>query len=831
MTLPKHYNPQEVEPRLSACWQEAGIYHFSPETSSPVFSIDTPPPTISGNLHLGHAYSYTHPDIFARFWRMNGCAVYYPMGFDNNGLPTERLVEKKLGLPAAQIGRTAFIEKCLQTSREAEAEYTSIFNRLGLSVDWRFTYRTIDENARRISQYSFLELYRQGLAYRHEAPSIWCPECRTALAQADLNDLERLSEFVSIAFQQEDGAAIPIATTRPELLPACVAVFIHPQDSRYQHLLGSFLTVPLFGQKIPVLADLGADPHKGTGIVMCCTFGDTADVTWWKEHHLPYIAALDRSGRLTEAAGRYAGLTAAEARSQIKNDLAGDGLLLDRRQTFQTVRVHERCDTPVEILMSPQWFINILDNKDLLLALGEKINWHPPSLLSRYQAWVSNLQSDWCISRQRYFGVPFPVWYCLECGRVNLAELSQLPVDPSEQQPFKPCTCGSVRFRPEEDILDTWATSSMSPQIAGGWRPGFNDTTATGLQSPALYEQVFPFTLRPQAHDIIRTWAFYTILKSEYHFSTLPWKDVLISGWGVAGEGMGKISKSRGGGPMPPQEMFARYSADAVRYWATSTGAGKDAVISEEKIQVGARLATKLWNVARFSEPFLPGALLPQPGAEISLSAADRWILAQAQTLIQRATKMLQEYEYAAARSEIESFFWRDLADNYIEMCKQRLYTPESASRPGACFTLHSILLTTLKLFAPFLPFITEQVYLTLFASSEPDETARRSIHLSSWPQPDPAFENPALQGFGEALVSIITSIRRFKSEHNLPLSSDIKKLHLNVDEPGLQDFLQQAVPDLASACRALQVQLVENMEPGLVLIDSQEQIIIGIQP
>jgi valyl-tRNA synthetase len=831
MTLPKHYQPQEVERHLCAYWQEAGIYRFSADLDNPVYSIDTPPPTISGNLHLGHTYSYTHPDIFARFWRMNGYAVYYPMGFDNNGLPTERLVEKTLGLPASKIGRTAFIEKCLQTSRDAEAEYTSIFTRLGLSVDWRFTYRTIDDNARRISQFSFLELYRKGLAYRQEAPSIWCPECRTALAQADLNDLERLSEFVSIAFQQEAGAAVPIATTRPELLPACVAVFIHPQDSRYQHLLGSLLTVPLFGQKVPVLADLGADPHKGTGIVMCCTFGDTADVAWWKEYHLPYIAALDRDGCLTEAAGRFAGLTASDARNQLKNALASDGLLLDRRETLQTVRVHERCDTPVEILMSPQWFINILNYKDRLLALGEEIKWYPPALLSRYQAWVSNLQSDWCISRQRYFGVPFPLWHCLECGRVNLADLSQLPVDPSEQQPLTPCACGSLRFQPEEDVLDTWATSSMSPQIAGGWRPDFNNTPTVNHQVPLLYDRVFPFTLRPQAHDIIRTWAFYTILKSEYHFSALPWKDVLISGWGVAGEGMGKISKSRGGGPMPPQEMFTRYSADAVRYWASSTGAGKDAVISEEKIQLGARLATKLWNVSRFSEPFLPDTLSMRADTEITFSAADRWILSQAQALIRRVTKMLQEYEYAAAKSEIESFFWRDLADNYLEMCKQRLYAQESTLRRGACFTLHRILLTTLKLFAPFLPFITEQVYLSLFASSEPEETARKSIHLSSWPQPDPAFENPELQRFGEALISIVTSVRRFKSEHSLPLSSDIKSMQLMVVQPGLKSFIIQAVPDLASACRALQVQIVDQIDPGLVVIEYQDEITIGIQP
>lgn len=831
MPLAKNYDPQEVEPRLSARWQQAGIYQFSPDDPRPVFSIDTPPPTISGDLHLGHMYSYTHPDIMARFRRMNGFSVYYPMGFDNNGLPTERLVEKRLGLSAAKMGRTAFIAQCLKTSQEAQVRYTAEFTRLGLSVDWMHTYRTIDENARRVSQYSFIELYRQGLAYRQEAPSTWCPECGTALAQADLNDLERLSEFVTIAFQHDRGSRLPIATTRPELLPACVAVFVHPQDSRYQHLLGSYLSVPLFGQRVPLLADPAADPHTGTGVVMCCTFGDTADVAWWKSHHLPYIAALDRSGSLAESAGRYAGLNVQEARRQIKQALSDSGILLGRSEKIQTVRVHERCDTPVEILMSPQWFINILDHKDRLLSLGEAIRWHPPSMHSRYQSWVSNLQSDWCISRQRFYGVPFPLWYCQECGLVKLAEASQLPVDPAEQQPSSPCECGSTSFRPETDILDTWATSSLSPQIAGGWNPAETSAASAGRPGSSLYQKVFPYSLRPQAHDIIRTWAFYTVLKSEYHFSALPWREVLISGWGVAGEGMGKISKSRGGGPLPPMEMFKRYSADALRYWAASTGAGKDAVISLEKIHMGARFAVKLWNVARFSETFLAGRAALPPASEIAFTSADRWILALCQNLVRGVTKSLEEYEYAAARSEIETFFWQGLADNYLEMCKQRLYAAQSPQREGACFTLHNVLLDLLRLLAPFMPYVTEEIYLALFADSQPGEAARRSIHLSPWPQPEPRFDEPAVLEFGETLINILTCVRRFKSEHSLPLASEIQRIQLAVELPGQAAFLRQAIPDLSSACRALQIDIGERLEQEATVIEAQDGIRIGIQP
>ncbi len=645
MPLAKTYNPQEIEPRIQAFWQEQGTYQFDPDSAAPVYSIDTPPATVSGSLHLGHLYSYSHPDFIARFWRMNGRNVYYPMGFDDNGLPTERLVEKRLGLSVHQDGRTAFIQKCLELSRDVEQDYQAIWQRLGLSIDWRYTYRTIDEHSRRLCQQSFIDLYRRGLAYRREAPAIWCPECQASFAQADLNDLDRQSEFVTLAFGLPEGGSLeaffslPIATTRPELLPACVAVFVHPDDLRYQHLIARAgqeprsVIVPLFGQSVPILADPAADPQKGTGAVMCCTFGDTTDISWWYTHHLPVIQAIDRAGRMTSAAGTYAGLPLAAARQQIKAELESRGLLLARQLTAQSVRVHERCDTPVEYLLVKQWFVRVLDFKSQLLQAGEKIHWHPASMHARYQAWVENLNWDWCLSRQRFYGPVIPVWYCQACGETILADESQLPVDPSEQMPAHPCPqCGGTAFTPEQDVFDTWATSALSPQIAGqaeftlGKRNGLaseakqSDSQDGSLPSPhagqavslavtenKLYNQVFPYSLRPQAHEIIRTWAFYTIVKSLYHWDALPWENVLISGWGIAGEGMGKISKSRGGGPMPPLEMMGRYSADAVRYWAASTAPGKDAIISEEKIQMGARLANKLWNVARFAERFISG--------------------------------------------------------------------------------------------------------------------------------------------------------------------------------------------------------------------------------
>lgn len=855
MTLAKRYDPQDAEPRLQSYWQEQGSYLFSPTRKGPVFSVDTPPPTVSGNLHLGHVYSYSHPDFFVRFRRMNGDNIFYPMGYDDNGLATERLVEKRLGIQAKQVGRTAFIQKCLEVSEAAEKDYQELWQRLGLSIDWRFTYRTIDEFSRRTSQFSFIELYRKGLAYRRQAPTIWCPECQTAIAQAELNDLERQTEFITLNFSfsvsplpakggQEEATShasyMPIATTRPELLPACVAVFVHPDDRRYQDQVGRKVRVPLFGQEVPVLADPGADPEKGTGAVMCCTFGDTTDVAWWYSHHLPLIEALDASGHLTAVAGEFAGLPVTEARQKIRRTLAERGLALGQQPQTHSIRVHERCDTPVEYIVTHQWFIRLLDHKQAFLEAGEKITWYPEHMQARYRAWVENLNWDWCISRQRYFGVPFPIWYCRSCGEIILAGEDQLPVDPSVDRPTHPCSCGSTSFMPEEDIFDTWATSSVSPQIIGRW---LNDRTdpagSTKDLEDNLYQQVFPFSLRPQAHEIIRTWAFYTIVKSLYHFGVLPWKDVLISGWGLAGEGMGKISKSRGGGPMAPMQMIERYSADSLRYWAASTGTGKDSMISEERIQMGARLVTKLWNVARFSERFLAGYTPPPASHAPALSPADRWLLARLQRLVRRVTELFERYDYAPAKSEAENFFWSELADNYLEMSKQRLYDENHLLREGARYALYQVLLTLLKLLAPVLPYITEEIYLNLFHMEESGSeggktssgtpTRKASIHLSAWPVPETWLEDEAAEALGEDLVAIATAVRRYKSERNLSLGTELIRLQLATKDTHLANALQAAAADLASITRARQVTVDTQLDPALEAIGAHGNYQIAI--
>ena len=831
MPIPKKYIPGEAEPKLQALWEKSGVNQFKANDERPVYSIDTPPPTVSGNLHLGHTYSYTHTDIFARFHRMRGENVFYPMGFDDNGLPTERLVEKKLGIRASQIDRQHFIERCQEESERVEHDYQDLWQRLGLSIDWRYSYRTIDHCACLTSQRSFIDLYKAGLVYRQEAPTIWCPECSTAIAQADVDDMQRESELVTLVFRQTNGDPLPIATTRPELLPACVAIFVHPGDERFLDFQGKIFQVPLFEQFVTVKADPAVNPEVGTGAVMCCTFGDTIDKHWWYTHQLDHIEAIDRQGKLTQAAGEFAGLPVSEARQLIKNRLDQNGFLLERQPASQVIPVHERCDTPVEILMSQQWFIRVLDYKEEFLAAGDKIDWYPKHMKNRYLSWVENLAWDWCISRQRYYGIHFPLWYCQACGEVILADEQQLPVDPTVDLPNQSCHCGSSDLIPEQDILETWATSSLTPQIVGRWLCADQET------NQPLFDQVFPFSLRPQAHEIIRTWAFYTIAKSHFHHNMQPWEDIAISGWGIAGEGMGKISKSRGGGPLPPLEMIERYSADAVRYWAASTGLGKDARISEGKIQLGNKLVTKLWNVARFSERFLID-FHPSKGTtrdpdilkSKGFTPADRWILSRLQHLVHRASQLLENYDYAAAKSEIENFFWNEFADNYLEMCKQRLYTGDHEHAQAARFTLYTLLLTISKLFAPFFPYITESIYQGLFANPEgPDSGELDSIHLSAWPITNPNLQDEFAEQIGSMLIEIATAVRRFKSENNLSLGTELQRLQIATQDTHLADQLMDAKQDLISITRAKEIDIGSQLGPGLTSIMDAGNIQAGL--
>ncbi len=794
MNLEKKPDFKELERQRQVEWEDEGLYHYEPGPDDEVYAIDTPPPTVSGALHMGHVYSYCHADFLARFWRMNGRAVFYPLGYDDNGLPTEHLVEREYKQSAEEMGVDLFRQRCLEMGAKIAAEYEHLWRRLGLSVDWRQSYRTISARAQKLAQWSFVDLYEKGYVYRREAPVLWCPCCATAIAQAELEERERDSRFCELSFVGEDGSSLAVATTRPELLPACAAIFVHPHDERYAGWIGKEVQVPLIGTRVPVLADADAEPDKGTGAVMCCTFGDAADVSWWRRHDLPLVEAIGRDGRMTALAGVYAGLEIEVARRKITADLAAAGLLVRKTNKRQVVRVHDRCGTPIEYALTPQFFVRLLEHKEQLLQVGEKIEWKPSHMFNKYRQWLDNLSWDWCISRQRPFGVPFPLWHCDSCGKMRLATIGELPVDPRTTEAEGLCTCGGV-WRPETDVMDTWMTSSLTPQLAARW-------------DAAHSEPLLPMAMRPLSHEIIRTWAFYSIAKSHYHWGRLPWKMLVVSGWGLAAEGSGKISKSKGGGPAKPEFLLEKYSADALRYWAAGTGLGKDTIIDEERMCAAQKMIKKLWNIARFSEPFIAG--YQRPSIVPALTPADAWILARLEHLIAEVSRRFVACDYATARSLVEVFFWGDLADNYLEMAKKRLY--EKRDEQGARYALYTVLRDVLKMLTPFIPHVTEEVYEALFAAEG------TSLHRSSWPQCDERLVDPHAEEAGKALCQLLHAVRRYKSEAGMSLGTELALLQVTAG-----DLLNGAEADIASATRAQKVEIVEVLSGDGIELPMEE--------
>jgi len=772
MKLPKRYNPKEAEPRWQQAWDEMGLYRFDRYADRPIYSIDTPPPTVSGRIHIGHVFSYVQAEVIARFWRMKGHNVYYPFGFDDNGLPSERLVEKEKGVTAKQVGRERFVEMCLELTKEYEVDFKRFWRSLGISVDWSEDYSTIDPRSQRISQRSFLDLYRKGRVYRREAPTLWCPECHTAIAQAEVEDAERDSVFYDVAFGLGERDLV-VSTTRPELLPACVAMFAHPDDERYAGVVGRAATVPIFGHEVRILADEKADPEKGTGLVMCCTFGDTTDIAWWQEHALDTRIAFDETGRMNELAPGYEGLGIREARERIVRDLDESGALKGQRAITHAVNVHERCGTGIEFSVAAQWFIRTLDIRDEIIEAGSKVTWCPEFMEVRFRNWVENLKWDWCISRQRYYGVPFPVWICGGCGAVVLARDDALPVDPAvDRPPVDVCPeCGSAEIEPELDIMDTWMTSSCTPFINLKWGEPDSRIERFGKEAGGTG---YLMDLRPQAHDIIRTWAYYTIVKSVLNEGSVPWRTAMISGH-VLHPDRAKLSKSRKGSDRAPSEIIEERSADCTRYWACSARLGTDTMLNEEPLDAGHRLVVKLWNASKFAIMRLEDY---DPGAPRELKLVDRWLLARLAAAVDRAGEGYEKCEYYAALEAAEAFFWRCLCDNYIEIAKKRLYGDEgydAASRRGAQYALYQALLAVLKMLAPILPHVTEEIHALYFAGREDVE----SLHVSPWPEPGPDWRDDGALEAGETALAVIEAMRKIKSTAKVSVAAPLGTLRV----------------------------------------------------
>lgn len=1020
--LPDRYNTLETEKKQQKFWAQNQVYKWQNDLpKDQTFVIDTPPPTVSGLLHMGHIFSYTQADFVARYKRMKGLDVFYPMGFDDNGLPTERLVEKTIGKKAgvyeAENGRGSFVKECQKIVDEAEVEFENLFNAIALSVDWNQKYQTISGESQQISQASFVDLFNKNLVERRFAPVLWDCVDRTALSQADLVDKEIPSAMHDIKFSTESGKEIIIATTRPELLPACVAVMVHPEDERYKDLHGKNAITALFGVKVKIIPDELVQMEKGTGAVMCCTFGDETDIKWWWIHHLPLrsimtdygsmcdirnnnhdeyffsytkgqaeritctqngfitsdnckntdeyarlyrlliagkkskearelviaelknntrcshppleggsnqLAGLGRGHDLLKATRFYSGETLSRAKelrqnqtdaesfvwyylknkqldgykfrrqhpidkyivdficleakliieldggqhgekdkveydanrtkfleeagykvlrfwnneafdnisgildfvwNELKNcsqsqDFTlpqGEGenssLLIKSTPIIHVVKCAERSGASIEIIVEHNWFVKILDKKEQLKAKANECNWYPDYMKIRVEQWIDNLAWDWCISRQRYFGVPFPIWYSKrqgEEGKILVADFSQLPVDPQRDLP-KGYLADEVQA--ETDIMDTWATSSISPQLSS------KGISAEFMIDKQRHEKLFPADLRPQAHEIIRTWAFYTITKALLHEDKIPWKNLMISGWCLAADKT-KMSKSKGN-VVTPQTLIEEKGADVVRYWASASNLGADIAYSEELFKIGGKLITKLFNASKFvAQNFAdltsqPSTVKKDVEKNIINEKSDLWILSRLNQTILKAEQEFEQFEYARARQAVEDFFWNDFCDNYLEIVKVRSYGLKAekwsvvscqlsdqeknkiiAGQQSGLFSLYHCLEALLKLFSPFIPHVTEELYQAIFPNK------LNSIHQrGSWCKlEDYILDEEALK-IGSVMLEVIFNIRKFKSDNNLSMKTPIQKFSINT-----KINISAVITDLQNVCNTAEI-------------------------
>lgn len=830
MELPKNYNIKGIEENWIKNWLDTKLYRWdSTKSREETFVVDTPPPTVSGSLHVGHMFSYSHQDFIVRYQRMKGKNIFFPIGWDDNGLPTERRVQNYLnvrcepslpydpdlkvslgrkGAPLP-VSRKNFIELCDQVIVEDEKAFRHLWTRLGMSYDWELEYATVDRHCRLISQASFIELYKKGEIYQEDKPVLWDVDYQTAIAQAELvdKDVPAAYYYFRFPFPSSDEYLV-IATTRPELLPACVAVLVHPEDERYKQYIGKTILTPLFHVPVPVMADEKAEPDKGTGVVMVCTFGDQTDVEWWKQFNLPLRQIIAKNGTLlpvkfvgtkeksagssetvqlvipsenpdkanevySKMQGHYTG-SAKKIIVEIANQTEG---VIDRPETQIThaVRFFEKGERPLEIVPTRQWYTRIMDKKEALIEQGKKINWYPEYMYKRYEHWVEGLNQDWCLSRQRFFGVPIPVWYPInENGEIEyrkpiMPDIKDLPIDPLSDVPFN--YTADQRDKPngftgEPDVLDTWATSSLTPQIATHW-----------FLNPERHKKLFPMDIRPQAHDIIRTWAFYTIVKAYLHDGEIPWKNVILSGW-ILDPDRKKMSKSHGN-VVTPEPLIEQHGADSVRYWAAKARLGVDTAYDEQAFKVGRKLCTKLFNASKFAIMQLQnidGQILRDEAIQNPIDVA---VINELKTCIQKATESFEVFDYAQALMLTEEFFWSVFCDNYLEIIKPRVYQTEvDDERISACSALRLIHRAIVRLFAPFLPYITEEIWNWEYAK---DEGMRSSVHKSPWPAMR-EFEGVSETKYPdlyEVLVELISPIRKAKTDANISVAAPVSKIEI----------------------------------------------------
>jgi len=753
--LPKNYDFKESEAHWQHTWKDEDVYFNRDETSKPQFIIDTPPPYPTGEFHIGNTFNWCYIDFIARYKRMRGYNVMFPQGWDCHGLPTEVKVEEIHGITKNDLPRAEFRKLCYELTLSNIEKMRQTMRRMGFSIDWSHEYITMMPEYFSKTQASFIKMYNNGQIYQSDHPVNFCPRCETAIAIAEVSYEERTTKLNFFDF---DG--LEIATSRPELLLACVAVAVHPEDERYTSWKNKKLTVPIFEYQVPVIFDEAVDPSFGSGAVMICTFGDRQDVIWWKIHHLPLRKAIDKTGHMTALAGPYEGMTTTECRDAIIEEMKTRGILHKQEPLEQRVGTCWRCKTPIEILSEHQWFAKI--PKEASLTAAKEISWYPEHMFLRMENWISQMEWDWCISRQRIFATPIPVWLCKTCQKPLIADPAWLPVDPIADTPPVSCACGSKEFTGESDVLDTWMDSSISVLHV----TNYNDT---GEKS------YFPAQIRPQGHDIIRTWAFYTILRSVSLTGQKPWDQILINGM-VLGEDGFKMSKSRGNVTVP-ETIIEEHGADSLRQWAALGAAtGSDIIYNKNDITAAGRFQTKMWNIARFAlmqikkHPFDKHA---------PLLLADRWLLTQLSKTVEEVTAAMEACQFDKGLRSIKEFCWDVLADNYIELVKGRLYG-ESPAREGACVAIHTTLDTICRLLAPYMPYFAEELYSYLHDAATPIH--ENSVHAQSWP--DFTYTDADAQQLGSQLSTIVAEVRRYKHDKGLALNAPLGNVTVYTPAP-----------------------------------------------
>ena len=792
--IPKDYDFKK-EKVWEQKWEDENIYKYIGDGSRPRYIIDTPPPYPTGAIHLGHVLNWVYIDMNARYRRQKGYDVLFPQGWDCHGLPTEVKVEETHNIKKNDVSREQFRQYCIDLTAKNIASMKADMKSMGYSQDWTREFVTMNPEYMRRTQYSFLKMYEDGLIYQGKHPVNWCPRCQTAIAFAEVeySDNTTFLNYVNfppavedsyddIASSQESGKqadpkdeGILIATTRPELMSACVAVVIHPEDERYAHLLGKYVEVPLSHQKVKIIADEEVDPEFGTGAVMICTFGDKTDVSWVQKYNLEVIDVMDDAGKLTAAAGRYEGMDLQTCKKQTIEDLDAEGYLLKQEQVEQNVGQCWRCKTPVEILLKEQWFVAVRDLIEKTKVAADEMKWVPEHMKSRMVNWADSMDWDWCISRQRIFATPIPVWYCKDCGKVILPDAEDLPIDPTVDNPKHACECGCEEFIPEVDVLDTWMDSSISPLSIAGW-------------PDEDYINHFPSNIRPQGHDIIRTWAFYTTLRCIALTGQKPFDDIVINGM-VFGEDGNKMSKSRPEFVVGPEEVIEKYGADSLRTWAANSVPGSDVIFDWKDIKHGYRFLRKFWNAFRFISMQIFDEEVTYDEVKDDLGPLDLWILSKLNNLNKKVDQAFADYNFADTITSIERFFWHDFCDEYIEAVKYRLYTDVSdESRRAAKYTLRTVVETSLKLLAPIAPFFTEEVYQ--YFSDE-------SIHTTLWPEVYEELISEDMETKGETTVELIDEVRRFKSASKIPLNAELAEVNVYTSDEDLVDVFNSFDADI----------------------------------